>query len=289
MSVWNLYLLLGAAGAQLAPARIELISGRADVAARSGVVNLIGPARTHTVDGPAYLEVGPASVLALRWRGEASLELRGVSALEWRAPRDGQGVIVSAWRLTELDFEVRRGPLRIDLGGGWRVELEVGAAGVRTLADGRLELRHVAGSPLVLHREGGAGLTSPPWTLLPGAQLRLDPTAVGFGIDAPSARRVLPPPAPGRPSATPEHPWSGFSWPWTPLDLPGHPEPATELAPAAPACIQSGRIAPASALEELGSEQPEPSVLELPAARHDARTDPSRVDESATSGDAPAS
>lgn len=265
--MWNLLLLIGAAGAQVAPVRVELVSGRADLAARSGVVSLIGAGRSHTVDGPAYLEVGPASVLALRWRGEASLELRGVSALEWRAPRDGRGLMLSAWRLSELDFEVRRGPLRIDLGGGWRVELEVGAASMRTLADGRLELRHVAGAPLALHHISSAGLVSPPWTLLPGSQLRFDPSTPVAVVDAPQARRVLAPPAPGRPSAIPERPWTSFSWPWAPLDLPGGLAPETDEEPASPARIQSGRIAPASAAEERASEAQGSRSLELPAQR----------------------
>lgn len=270
--MWSLLCpLIGAAGAHLAPARIELLSGRADIAAGSGVVSLVGTARTHTVEGPAYLEVGPASLLALRWRGEASVELRGVSALEWRAPSDGRGLMISAWRFTELDFEVRRGPLRIELGGGWRAELEVGAAGVRTLADGRIELRHVAGAPLRLHHHSVAGVVTPPWTLLPGAQLRLGPSSSDTSFDALSARRALAPPAPGRPAPTPAQPWTNFSWPWAPLELPGRIAPDSQLEPAAPARIQSGRIAPASAPDEGARNACEGLELELPAARPDAR------------------
>ncbi len=266
--IWSASLLALAAGLDLGAVRVELISGRADLALPDGVVTLVGRAQAHTLEGPAYLETGAVSSVAVRWRSEASCELRGVNALEWRAPRDGRGVFVSAWRISELDFEVRRGPLRIDLGSGWRVELTVGAASVRTLADGRVELRHVAGSPLALHRVAGAGQVSPPWTLLPGAQVRLDPSSGAGIVDAPRARRALPPPPPGPESVLANEVWSGFAWPWTSSE---RPPPAANDAPserASPARIESSRIAPAAS-ERAGPSNPAP--LDLPERRARAK------------------
>jgi hypothetical protein len=276
--MWNAWLLALAAGGDLAPARIELAAGRADLAGPEGVVTLLGGGEAREVVGPAYLELGAASRLALRWRGEASLEVRGSSALEWRAPLDGAGVMVIAWRVSELDFEVRRGPLRLDLGSGWRIELDVGAAGIRRLADGRLELRHVAGAPLALFHQSASGLVSPPWTVLPGSQVRLE---------ASSAPAIVQGPAPTRAKASPERhddapPWSDFAWPWPPSSRANTPfggESYGERAPqAAPARIENSRIAPASAAgggkaldaaaSPLEETQPDPSLdvprLDLP-------------------------
>ncbi len=259
-------------GPDLGAVRVELVSGRADLALREGVVTLVGRPQAQTLEGPAYLETGPASSVAVRWRSEASCELRGVNALEWRAPHDGRGVFVSAWRVSEVDFEVRRGPLRVELGSGWRVELAVGAASLRTLADGRIELRHVAGSPLALHRNEPDGRVSPPWTLLPGAQVRLDPRAETGVVDAPRARRALPPPPPGRDALVPAPAWAGFAWPWAPLERefhsPAGPEPAER---ASPARIEGSRVAPAAS--ERSDAEPAPQ-LELPERRTGASTPP---------------
>ncbi len=263
--MWNAWVLAAALGGDLAPARIELATGRADLALPSGVETLLGGGDARVVDGPAYLEIGPASRLALRWRGEASLELRGSSALEWRAPLDGAGVMVTAWRVSELDFEVRRGPLRLDLGGGWRVELDVGAAGVRRLADGRLELRHVAGAPLALFHRSASGLVSPPWTVLPGAHVRLEAGATPTFVQGP---------APARPKAAFERhdeapPWSDFAWPWGRSSRESAPFRGERAPQAEPARIESSRIAPASAAGEDGTWL-RGAGLELPRARCEA-------------------
>jgi hypothetical protein len=263
--MWNAWVLAAALGGDLAPVRIELATGRADLALPSGVETLLGGGEARVVDGPAYLELGPASRLALRWRGEASLELRGSTALEWRAPRDGAGVMVTAWRVSELDFEVRRGPLRLDFGGGWRVELDVGAAGVRRLADGRLELRHVAGAPLALFHQSASGLVSPPWTVLPGAHVRLEAGAAPTFVQGP---------APARPKAAFERlddapPWSDFAWPWGRNSRASAPFRGERAPQAEPARIESSRIAPASAPEE-DATRVRGAVLELPRTRGEA-------------------
>jgi hypothetical protein len=282
--MWNAWLLALAAGGDLAPARIELAAGRADLAGPEGVVTLLGGGEAREVVGPAYLELGAASRLALRWRGEASLEVRGSSALEWRAPLDGAGVLVIAWRVSELDFEVRRGPLRLDLGSGWRIELDVGAAGIRRLADGRLELRHVAGAPLALFHQSASGLVSPPWTVLPGSQVRLE---------ASTAPAIVQGPAPTRAKASPERhddapPWSDFAWPWPPssrANLPfdgesyreRHGERQGERAPqAAPARIENSRVAPASAAD--GGKALDAAASPLEEAQPDPSLDVPRLD-----------
>lgn len=262
---WSAGLLALSSGPDLGAVRVELVSGRADLALREGVVTLVGRPQAQTLEGPAYLETGPASSVAVRWRSEASCELRGVNALEWRAPHDGRGVFVSAWRVSEVDFEVRRGPLRVELGSGWRVELAVGAASLRTLADGRIELRHVAGSPLALHRNEPDGRVSPPWTLLPGAQVRLDPRAETGVVDAPRARRALPPPPPGRDALVPAPAWAGFAWPWAPLEREFHsPAGSAPAERASPARIEGSRVAPAAS--ERSDAVPAPK-LELPERR----------------------
>ena len=276
-------LLVTVLPADLGVARLELSAGRADIVSAAGVTSLVGRSAAHDVDGRAYVELGAASQLALRWRGEASLELRGAAAVEWRAPADQRGVLFTAWRVSELDFEVRRGPLRLDVGGGWRLELDVGAAGLRTLADGRLEVRHVAGAPLRISRDLGDGLVTPPWTLLPGGEVRLDAGALssaplrGAGSGAEFRGRALGPPAPGGERFAPPQPWAQFAWPWAaptrPTLLAPWPARSASEQPesAAPARIESGRIAPASSSH---GAQPESSDAGHDAA-HDAAHDES--------------
>lgn len=260
-------LMLTALPGDLGVARLELSTGRADIVSAAGVTSLVGRSAAQDVDGRAYLELGAASQLALRWRGEASLELRGAAAVEWRAPADQRGVLFTAWRVSELDFEVRRGPLRLDVGGGWRLELDVGAAGLRTLADGRLEVRHVAGAPLRIARDLGDGLVTPPWTLLPGGEVRLDAGALGAAGSRGAASgaefrgRALGPPAPGGERFAPAAPWSQFAWPWAAPARPALPAPwparsaSEQTDSAAPARIESGRIAPASSSHEAQPER----------------------------------
>lgn len=283
-------LMLTALPGDLGVARLELSTGRADIVSAAGVTSLVGRSAARDVDGRAYVELGAASQLALRWRGEASLELRGAAAVEWRAPADQRGVLFTAWRVSELDFEVRRGPLRLDVGGGWRLELDVGAAGVRTLADGRLEVRHVAGAPLRIARDLGDGLVTPPWTLLPGGEVRLDAGAAssssarGVGSGAEFRGRALGPPAPGRERFAPAQPWAQFAWPWAAPARPAllTPWPARSASEqpesAAPARIESGRIAPASSAHptQAGSSDAADDAarderIELPQVRSRAR------------------
>lgn len=287
-------LLVTALPADLGVARLELSAGRADIVSAAGVTSLVGRSAAHDVDGRAYVELGAASQLALRWRGEASLELRGAAAVEWRAPADQRGVLFTAWRVSELDFEVRRGPLRLDVGGGWRLELDVGAAGLRTLADGRLEVRHVAGAPLRIARDLGDGLVTPPWTLLPGGEVRLDAGALsstsvrGAGSGAEFRGRALGPPAPGGERFAPPQPWEQFAWPWAAPTRPAllAPWPARSASEqpesAAPARIESGRIAPASsshgaqpessdAVHDAAHDAAHGELLELPQVRSRAR------------------
>jgi len=283
-------LMLTALPGDLGVARLELSSGRADIVSAAGVTSLVGRSAARDVDGRAYVELGAASQLALRWRGEASLELRGAAAVEWRAPADQRGVLFTAWRVSELDFEVRRGPLRLDVGGGWRLELDVGAAGLRTLADGRLEVRHVAGAPLRIARDLGDGLVTPPWTLLPGGEVRLDAGAAssasahGLGSGAEFRGRALGPPAPGSERFAPAQPWAQFAWPWAPPARPAllAPWPARSASEqpesAAPARIESGRIAPASSAHPTQVESSDAAQdaaqevrIELPQVRSRAR------------------
>ena len=135
----------------LPPVHIDVLAGRADLASPLGIVPLRPGAKPIERNGPGYLELGAISRLNLRWRSVASIELEGAAAIEWRGSQgDEDALSLEVLRLDELSAEVRRGPLRLELPGGWRATLTHGALHVRTLSDGTLELEHIAGAPLLV-------------------------------------------------------------------------------------------------------------------------------------------
>lgn len=209
--------LLLAACAGLPPVHIDVLAGRADLASPLGIVPLRPGAKPIERNGPGYLELGAISRLDLRWRGVASLELEGAGALEWRGSQgDEDALSLEVLRLDKLSVEVRRGPLRLELPGGWRATLTHGALHVRTLSDGTLELEHIAGAPLLVAPGPVDGRTSPPWTVLAGSKVLLAPAS-----DAPQAASGRKPLAQERRDtswaqpATCGAPWTSFQWPWS--------------------------------------------------------------------------
>jgi hypothetical protein len=213
----------------LPPLHVDVLDGRVELAAESGVLELEGPSAQRDHSGPGYLRAGASSRLSLRWRGAATLDLEGVSSVEWRPSERGHGLSITLERVERANLEVRRGPLRLELPGGWLAHIRQGAVFVRELSDGSVELEHVAGAPLLLSRSGARDEVRPPWTVLPGARLRLESEAEGPRT-APGARaRVLEvwgrPPEVTRETSAPAKPRSGFAWPWNDAPTASSPPP----------------------------------------------------------------
>jgi hypothetical protein len=205
-------------GPDLPPLRLEVLEGRAELATESGVHALEGPEAEREHFGPGFVRSSALSRVSLRWRGAATLDLEGAASVEWRASERSQGLSITLESLDRATLEVRRGPLRIELPGGWLAHLRFGAAFVRHLPDGSVRFEHVAGAPILLSRTDARDGARPPWTVLPGARLRLEesgevPRSVGG-----ARSRVIEVWARAddgaRESEPRGTPWTGFAWPW---------------------------------------------------------------------------
>jgi hypothetical protein len=202
--------------------RLDVLEGRVRVAHEQGTASLSVGA-VDWVHGPSgYLESSTLARLRLRWLGAASMELEGAHALAWQPARaEGSGLWLSFSGLDEARLEVREGPLRFELPSGWRGLCSKGTLALRSGVDGHVDLELLAGAPLLLSPPSSPGAVRPPWTVLPGARVRLlcgdpRPRVVAGKLRAPD-------PAPGAPAmAAPvgERPWSGFEWPWKSAESP---------------------------------------------------------------------
>lgn len=256
--------LLTVMASELPVLKVDLLEGRAQLATPHGVEQLRPERGAREHDGPGYLEAGALARLHMRWSGAASVELGGACALEWRASPGESGALSLAFaRLDSLSLEVRRGPVRLELPGGWRLRLAHGAAFVRALPGGAFELEHAAGAPLLLTASRSAADVRPPWTVLPGAKLRLEPRAER-PLAGDSARLLNPlgqPSRRAREPLEPPAPWAGFSWPWSDSGAPA--VRGRESAPVGPR--------PRGALLEL---PPAPSLKREPSTSRSAGTIP---------------
>jgi len=208
-------------GKTLSPlARVEVLEGRATLA-RSGVLRSLRPEDGPLDDlAPAYLETSPLSRATLRWSATASLFLDGAAACEWAAGEARASLELRFFHFDEVHLEVRRGPVRVSLPGGWCAEVENAAVYLGARPDGGFVLHHDAGLPLLLAPPCESSRARPPLTVLAGARL-----AVARGEQKPrvlgrSGMRLLDPF--GRPESSALErgpvapPWTGFAWPWRP-------------------------------------------------------------------------
>jgi hypothetical protein len=195
--------MLACAQTGLPPVSIDVLEGRVELASESGVERRDGGGRELVRDGPAYFEAGATARVRLRWRSCASLELAGPAAFEWRESHGPSGgLYLDVKRIERADVEVRRGPLRLELPGGWLVHLARGAAHLQRRPDGSYDVEHVAGAPLLVGYEPASGQVRPPQTVLPGATIHLAAERVAGTLPADS------------PGETKHAPWTGSSWPW---------------------------------------------------------------------------
>ncbi|MCC7013440.1 MAG: hypothetical protein IT454_12825 [Planctomycetes bacterium] len=208
-----LSLVLLALANELPPLSVHVLAGRVEVA-HAGGIREIGVSSGETLfDGPGYLEAGALARVDMRWTAVGSLGFNGRAAFEWRPAHDDPGVLFfDLVRVDDAHFEVRRGPIRVAVPGGWLLHVERGALFLRLMPDGRYELELAAGAPLLVSLESAPGAVRPPWTVLPGARLRLDARELSENkrsvrLDArPEARAI---------ERDPRHaPWTAFSWPW---------------------------------------------------------------------------
>lgn len=197
--------------------RLDVLEGRVRAAHGQGIETL-APGSSDWAHGPAgYLEAAPLARVRLRWLGSASAELEGAHAFSWEPARaEGRGLTLAFGGLSDARLEVREGPLRFELPSGWRGLCPRGTLRLRSVGEGVIELELLAGAPLLLSPPGAAGAVRPPWTVLPGARVRLlgtdaRPRSLGGKLRAPESAAGVP----GLAAPVAERPWNGFAWPWS--------------------------------------------------------------------------
>jgi hypothetical protein len=266
-----LALLTGLAAPERPSARVEVLEGRATLAGPSGVRELKPGTRSVEEAGRAYLEVPPLTRVSIRWRATASLLVRGPATLEW-GPGTGRNLL--EWRLlsqTETHLEVRRGPVRAELPGGWRATLESGAAFLRHTPGGGLELHHDAGQPLLLAAAHEPDRVRPPRVVLAGARLHLGALRSEPELLPGSRSRLLEPYGRSEDLAAgpqqPMGPWTGFSWPWRIQAVEARVETHRIPPTPPPGGRPPGRISRPRPVSEARTEAlPEPRTVPPPQA-----------------------
>ena len=129
---------------------LSVLAGRASVVQGEQTSTWTRATGRRSVEGEAYVEVGPGGEIELAWPGAASVRARGPAALEWDPERD-----VRVLRAHGLEAEARRGSVTLYLPLGWRGRLEQAALGLQELPTGELLVEHRGGKPLRLERESG--------------------------------------------------------------------------------------------------------------------------------------
>jgi hypothetical protein len=230
----------------VAPLSLHVLEGCVEVASSSGVAEVPPGAPALELRGPGYIESRARSRFETRFESSASATWRGCAVFEWRAPvRCHAGVLLDVLRADEVELEVRRGPLRVLLPGGWSLQLEQGAAYARRRGDGTYELVHTAGTPILVGLESAPGRVQPPWTVLPGVRVTLDSRALDHHARVLSRARS----AQRREEDRDVHakPWPSFSWPWMDTAEPAHvAPPSAASATTAPAPAPDAAQPPAS-------------------------------------------
>ncbi|MBM3989524.1 MAG: hypothetical protein FJ298_00805 [Planctomycetes bacterium] len=197
--------------------RLDVLAGRVRAAHADGVETLSGGASDWTHGTSGYLESSTLSRLRMRWLGSASLDAEGALSLGWQPSRArGQGLWFDFGRLERATVEVREGPLRFELASGWRGLCPRGALTLREGSGDVIELELLSGAPLLLSPPASAGAVRPPWTVLPGARVRLlgsdpRPRVVAGKLRAPEGVALTQ----GLQASVRERPWRGFHWPWS--------------------------------------------------------------------------
>lgn len=261
-------LLLALAGTLPSPgsvshAQLEVLEGRASLAATDGVLEVRQGMDPRVVGGPGYLEVAPLSRVSIRWRQTGSLVIRGPASFEWE--NEGERLTWRFHQVGKTHLEVRSADVRLYLPGGWVAAFENGASFLRGRSNGGVELHHDAGLPVLLRGRTVSGHARPPWTVLAGAKLLLGKESQPGELRGTRGRMLAPY---GRPEAyaLEQRPsgerWSGFSWPWRPSQ--GQTMPAHARTPHAPGPVGTPPEAPQTGLllpmlEPLRA-QPEPEA-----------------------------
>ena len=200
------------------PALTHLVvnSGRATLVTDSGVHPVTQERTLEPFVGAGHLEVAPGSRVTLAWRGLCSMELEGPASLSWQPPRAPEGLMVHTTVLNRVDLEVRKMPLRWQLPGNWRGELQSGAYSVYSLGSGTNEFIHHAGRPVRLSWMGSSDVTAPV-NLAGGTSFRMEASPV---VEVRGSRDVQIPS------------WGVATWPWGRGGIEGVPDLLLEGAPS---------------------------------------------------------
>jgi hypothetical protein len=203
-------------GGGSAGVRLELLAGRARMGPAGGdgidLDGAGGTARLREAPAEGWVEMRSSARLRTSFEGQGSAQVEGPARWSWLgAPAKAAASVGNAGRILRLEslahmaLEWRRGPLRLELPGGVRLEISRAALTLRDLGAGSLELHHQAGLPMTVHWPAEQGALRPATKLLAGGRLVLDQRA----------RARLP--APQRASSSPTcfaPPWRGFLWPF---------------------------------------------------------------------------
>ncbi len=199
---------LAAGGGVQLEARVSLERGRALLVDESGVGPLKRHEGTRRLEGPGHLELAPGAVARLSWPGLGSTELMGPTSVSWDVAEATEELRLRFGVLERMDLELRRGSVRLDLPGAWRLEAQRGVFELRAQPVGGVGVRQLAGRSCRASWVGGAGVSAPQW-IGPGESVRLSGTRVP---------RPQGPDGAGAPS------WNTATWPWGEGGVPGAPD-----------------------------------------------------------------
>ncbi|MFT7484994.1 MAG: hypothetical protein ACI9F9_000840, partial [Candidatus Paceibacteria bacterium] len=196
---------------------LDVQSGRAMLVTNHGVQPISAQRGVTPFHGAGHLEVAPGSKASVRWQGAGSVSLVGPASVAWQAPEGSGTVRLEFSSIGTADIEVRSTPMRVDLPGAWRLQLNSGAYSVYCMGGGGVELVHRAGHPARASWIGGGRLAPPPVVVQAGERYLLK-----------GAPEFIP-----RPDLTHAAPgWTDSVWPWGQGKIEGAPDIVLAGAPA---------------------------------------------------------
>jgi len=133
---------------QVAPV-VRVLEGRASVATVQGLTHLrVGSPEVSLSQG-GHVELGLLGSTQLRWPRRLGLTVRGYSSFGIAPERAlDANPRVEFLFLGNLDVELRRGSLTLDLPQGWTLVMGRGSVHLKELVDGRLQLVNRAGAAI---------------------------------------------------------------------------------------------------------------------------------------------
>jgi hypothetical protein len=235
--------------------RVERAEARVTVV---GASNLLRPSGVWVeLVGSADLVQEALGTTHVSWTNTASAAVHGPTRLSWNAsePEGAPRLELDLFRAAQIEA---RGELRLDLPGGWRVDLRSVLVWIEATPQGTLRIANLAGSEPDIWRAGA----------------RVCSLAEGRSLDL----RFDPEPVRLEPARFGAGAWPSFVWPWrthsapaAPTTSPPSPDPLAQRSSTRDDRIEVVQAASARSTSEpaaaAGADEPRPmqvSAAELP-------------------------